>query len=135
MDIPSAVLLMYIALAVWAGILVFGIRRQSYRPFLLWGIAIMLFLNIRYLVSGSEEGIANFVALYDFFDNLGLGRDEGVLVPTMIVFYVGAACTILLLNAGAALADDIHRRPRSIVNVNRPPRCCRNSSIPPKRTA
>lgn len=77
MDIPIEVALTYLALAVWAGTLVLGVRRRTYRPFLFTGIGIMLFLNLRYLVAGSESGIANFVALYDFFDNLGLDRSDG----------------------------------------------------------
>ncbi len=41
------------------------------------GIAILLVLNVRYLVSGVGVAIPAFVGIYDVFDNLGLGRDEG----------------------------------------------------------
>ncbi|MEM9037053.1 MAG: DUF2306 domain-containing protein [Actinomycetota bacterium] len=77
MSIPGEVLATYLALAVWVVSLVVGFRRGSFRSFFLIGIGIMLVLNVRYLISGPEIGISNFVALYDLFDNLGLGTSEG----------------------------------------------------------
>ena len=74
---PYEVLAFYVALVVWIGLLVLALRRESYRSFLWFGVGILLVLNIRYLVSGSAVGIANFISIYDVFDNLGLASDEG----------------------------------------------------------
>lgn len=77
MTIAYEVLGFYVALVVWAVLLVIAVKQKSYRTFLGFGIAILLFLNIRYLVTGSANGIANFIGIYDVFDNIGLGRTEG----------------------------------------------------------
>lgn len=77
MTIAYEVLAFYGALAVWAVLLGVGLKRRSYRTFLGFGVAILLFLNIRYLTTGSANGIANFIAIYDVFDNIGLSRTEG----------------------------------------------------------
>lgn len=71
------VLAVYLALAIWAVVLAVGIRRGSYRPFLTFGIAILLFLNVRYFVAGIPSSISFFVGIYDVFDNLGLDGSEG----------------------------------------------------------
>lgn len=77
MTIAWDVLGVYAALFVWAVVLVVGLRRKSYQPFLMFGILILLFLNGRYFVEGQTAAIAFFIGLYDVFDNLGLARDEG----------------------------------------------------------
>ncbi len=71
------VLAMYAALAVWAGLLAIGFRRRRFGPFLIWGLLLLVVLNGRYFVEGPPAGIAFFVGLYDVFDNIGLGADEG----------------------------------------------------------
>lgn len=77
MTVAYEVLAFYGALVVWTVILGFALKRRSYRTFLGFGVAILLFLNIRYLTTGSANGIANFIGIYDVFDNIGLGRTEG----------------------------------------------------------
>lgn len=77
MTVSYEVLGFYAALVVWAGLLGVAVKQRSYRRFLAFGIAILLFLNVRYLVAGSANGIANFIGIYDVFDNIGLGRDDG----------------------------------------------------------
>ena len=74
---PIATLAIYVALFVWAGLLANGARGGSWRPFLLFGVAILLFLNIGYFVNGAPHAIASFVSIYDLLDNLGVDPDVG----------------------------------------------------------
>lgn len=76
-DLPLDVLAVYAGLVIWLVLLVADTRRPSYRNSLVFGIALLLFLNGRYLVHGAADGIAFFVSLYDVFDNLGLATGEG----------------------------------------------------------
>ena len=72
MDLPIGVLAVYAALAVWAGLLVYGLKKRRFRPFLFFGIGLLLFLNIRYPIEGATESIAFFIGIYDVLINLGL---------------------------------------------------------------
>ena len=72
MALPIGVMTVYAALAAWAGLLVYGLRRQSFRPFVYFGIALMLFLNAGYFVMGVPASIANFIGIYDVLINVGL---------------------------------------------------------------
>ena len=47
MGLPLGVLAVYGSLAVWAGLLVYGMKRGWFVPFLLFGIALLLVLNVR----------------------------------------------------------------------------------------
>lgn len=69
---PILVIAFYGALVVWAGLLVMALRQNSFRWFLLFGIGLMLFLNIGYFVQGQTNAIAYFISLYDVLDNLGV---------------------------------------------------------------
>ncbi len=91
MTIAWDVIAVYAALAVWTALLVWGLRRQRITPFLLWGIGILLFLNVRYFIEGPPAAIAFFIGIYDVFDNLGLGRDEGA---PALAECVNNACTV-----------------------------------------
>ncbi|MEL6984573.1 MAG: hypothetical protein AAFO29_19250, partial [Actinomycetota bacterium] len=71
------VLVFYAALAVWAGLLVLGFRRRRFGPFLWLGLGLLVVLNGRYFLEGPPDAIAFFVGIYDVFDNIGLGADEG----------------------------------------------------------
>ena len=77
MPVAYDVLIFYGAIAVWATLLVRSLRTKRFWPFLLFGLAIMLVLNIGYFVKGQPDAIAFFIGIYDVFDNLGLGRTEG----------------------------------------------------------
>lgn len=77
MPVAYEVLGFYVALVVWLVLLGLAIKNRSFGKFLGFGVAILLFLNIRYLTTGSANGIANFIGIYDVFDNIGLGRNEG----------------------------------------------------------
>ena len=75
-NLPLDVLGVYAAIIVWLALLIRDYKQQQYRTTIVWGIVILLFLNLRYLVEGTADGIAFFVALYDVFDNLGLAAGE-----------------------------------------------------------
>lgn len=74
---PILVMTVYGALAVWALLLIMGLRRQSFRLFLLFGVGLMLFLNIGYFVNGVPASIASFIGIYDVLINVGLSQDTG----------------------------------------------------------
>ncbi len=77
MPLAYDVLVFYGLIAVWIALLVIGIRRRRFQPFLLFGVALLLALNVRYFIEGPPAAIAFFVGIYDVFDNIGLGADEG----------------------------------------------------------
>ena len=77
MDLPIGVLTIYAALAAWVAVLLRGVKSGNYGPFLLFGITLMLVLNIRYFIEGSPAAIAFFISIYDVLDNLGLDPSQG----------------------------------------------------------
>ena len=91
MTVAYDVLVLYVALVVWAVLLVVSVRRRSYVPFLGFGVLILLVLNVRYFIEGPPAAIAFFIGIYDVFDNLGLGRTEGA--PALATC-VDNACTV-----------------------------------------
>jgi hypothetical protein len=68
---PTGILAMYIALAVWVGLLVQAYRKGSYWLFAIFGIGILLVLNVGYFINGVPDSIAFFIGIYDVLDNLG----------------------------------------------------------------
>ena len=90
MELPLGVLGVFAALVVWAGLLVRGFRSGRYSAFLYFGLALMLFLNIRYLIEGSANGIAFFIGIYDVLINVGVGD----AVPEAMMTCEGNACTV-----------------------------------------
>ena len=72
MTLPIGVLTVYAALLVWAGLLARGVQQRSFRLFLYFGIGLMLFLNVGYLIFGVPASIASFIGIYDVLINLGL---------------------------------------------------------------
>lgn len=88
---PLGVLTVYASLAVWAYLFVRGVRLKSYQAFLLFGVALMLYLNVGYLVAGVPASIAAFIGIYDVLINLGLGAaPEAAAVTTC----ADNACTV-----------------------------------------
>lgn len=69
---PLGVLTVYAALAVWGALIVQGIRTRSWRPVLLFGVGLMLFLNLGYVINGVPAAISSFVGIYDVLINIGL---------------------------------------------------------------
>ena len=81
MMFPIGVIAVYVALVAWLVLLVLGIRSRRYGWAIGFGIALMLVLNVRYLVEGAPAGIAFFIGIYDVLNNLGLA--PGVQVAGM----------------------------------------------------
>lgn len=77
MALPLGVIAVYAALAIWAGLLISGLRTKQFWPFLIFGLGLLLFLNIRYLIEGIPDGIAFFIGIYDVLDNLGVDQSIG----------------------------------------------------------
>lgn len=77
MDLPVGVLAVYGALVVWSVLLIRDLRRRSFGPTLGFGIALLLVLNVRYLIDGAPASIAFFIGIYDVLDNLGVAASEG----------------------------------------------------------
>lgn len=63
-------------IAIWLAIAVKDFARLKFIPTIIFGTGLLLFLNLRYLIDGTADGIAFFVSLYDVFDNLGLAANE-----------------------------------------------------------
>jgi hypothetical protein len=79
MELPVTVLAVYGALVIWVGLLIGGVRKGSFWPFLGFGIVLMLVLNVRYFIAGVGNAIAFFVGIYDVLDNLGASESAKAL--------------------------------------------------------
>jgi hypothetical protein len=90
MTIAYDVVGFYVAMAVWAVLLFWGMNRQSWKPFLIFGILFTAVLNFRYLFEGAGQGIVFFVGIYDVLVNIGLDKTA---VPEAITTCAGNACT------------------------------------------
>ena len=74
---PMSVLGFYVAVALWAILIIGGVFNPKQWPLIAgFGLVLLMFLNVRYLIEGAPAGIAFFISLYDFFDNLGLSSGE-----------------------------------------------------------
>ena len=78
MAFPLGVIAFYVALVVWLMLLLRAVRRRRYGWVVGFGIALMLILNVRYLVEGAPAGIAFFIGIYDVLNNVGLAPDAKV---------------------------------------------------------
>ena len=72
MPLAVGVLAFYGALVVWIGLLLVGLKRRSYAPFLVFGVALLVVLNARYAIDGAPASIAFFIGIYDVLHNLGV---------------------------------------------------------------
>jgi hypothetical protein len=90
MELPIGVLGVFAALVIWAGFLVRGFQSARFSGFLIFGLGLMLFLNVRYLIEGSTAGIAFFIGIYDVLINIGLRGS----VPEAMMACEGNACTV-----------------------------------------
>jgi len=77
MNLPLGVLAVYGALVVWSALLIVSLKRRSFTSFFVFGIALLLVLNVRYLIDGVPNAIAFFIGIYDVLDNLGVAESEG----------------------------------------------------------
>lgn len=89
---PVSVLGFYGVVLVWALLISRGMFRPSLWPIVVGlGLILLLFLNIRYLIEGAPAGIAFFISLYDFFDNLGLADGD---TPSAMTTCANNACSL-----------------------------------------
>ena len=88
---PIMVMIVYAALVVWAALLIMGLRSHRYRLFLMFGVGLMLFLNIGYFVNGVPASIASFIGIYDVLINLGLAQDTSAAAISKCA---GNECTV-----------------------------------------
>ena len=72
MAVPFGVMSVFVGLAIWACLTAYAVLRGRFLPALLFGIALMLYLNLGYVINGPAAAIANFVGIYDVLINLGL---------------------------------------------------------------
>lgn len=91
MDVPVGILAIYAALAVWLVLLIVGVRRRTFGPFLGFGVALLLVLNVRYFIDGVGGSIAFFVGIYDVLDNLGTSETD---VPAALARCADNACSV-----------------------------------------
>jgi len=91
MALPIGVLVVYAALAVWAGLLLRGLRTGAYRGFLNFGIALMLWLNLGYLINGVPSSIASFIGIYDVLINIRLSDPS---TAAAVIPCADNACTV-----------------------------------------
>jgi Predicted membrane protein (DUF2306) len=77
MNIPLGLLVFFVALGIWFGLLVLGFKRRAFGPFVVFGVVFLLAMNVRYLIEGAPAAIAFFIGIYDVLDNLGLSAGEG----------------------------------------------------------
>ena len=59
-----------------------ALRRGKYRAFIVFGIGLLLFLNLRYFIEGAPRSIAFFIGIYDVLDNLGLSKEGAAAMAT-----------------------------------------------------
>jgi len=89
---PLSVMGFYGAVLVWGVLISRGLFRPKQWPLIVgFGLVLLLFLNVRYVLEGAPAGIAFFISLYDFFDNLGLSASE---VPAAMTTCSNNACSL-----------------------------------------
>lgn len=91
MELAWGVLGVYAALVIWLGLLIYGVKSGSYKLFLGFGIALLLYLNLRYLVEGAVDSIAFFIGIYDVPINLGASESQTAAAMSKCV---DNACTV-----------------------------------------
>ena len=68
-----------------------GLRGRGYQPFFIFGIVILLVMNVRYFIAGPPAAIAFFIGIYDVLDNLGVSQSDGAAA---LARCPGNACTV-----------------------------------------
>ncbi len=91
MPIAAGVIAFYGALVVWVGLLLLGLKRRAYGPFLIFGVALLVALNGRYFIEGATQSIAFFIGIYDVGHNLGVAD---ATQTAALAACPGNACTV-----------------------------------------
>jgi Predicted membrane protein (DUF2306) len=89
------VLSFYAGLVIFTALILWGTRKglskRAWLPFFVFGLAMTLFLNARYVTHGVLGGIAFFVGIFDVVVNVGArGSEQAAVVTTC----AGNACTV-----------------------------------------
>ena len=127
---PISVLGFYGAVALWAVLIARGVFKPKQWPLIAgFGLVLLLFLNVRYLIDGAPAGIAFFISLYDFFDNLGLSAGE---VPSaMGTAFAAASVPAAPSNASDGDFGGVHvsssGRGFAVVGGRMGSRCCQKA--------
>lgn len=87
---PLLVITIYSSLVIWGILLIRALYLKSYKPFLFFGILLMMFLNVGYFFNGATASIASFVAIYDVLINIGLSNEDTANAVTKCA---GNACS------------------------------------------
>ena len=91
MAIPFGVMSVFAGLMVWGVLAVYAVLRGRYLPVLLFGVALMLYLNLGYVINGPSAAIANFVGIYDVLINWGLSDPAGAVA---VATCPGNSCSV-----------------------------------------
>jgi Predicted membrane protein (DUF2306) len=95
MKMAWGVVSFYVGLVIFTALIVWGVRKGlnkgAWLPFFVFGLAMTLFLNARYVVDGVLGGIAFFVGIFDVVVNVGAGGGERAAVVTTCA---NNACTV-----------------------------------------
>jgi hypothetical protein len=91
MPFPLGVATVFAGLLIWVLLLIRGLQTGRYRGALYCGIALMLFMNIGYVLNGVPESIASFIGIYDVLINVGLSPDSSAAAVSNCA---GNACTV-----------------------------------------
>ena len=70
-------------LLIWAALLVRGLQTGLYRNAIYCGIALMLFMNMGYVINGVPASIASFIGIYDVLMNVGLSPETSAAAVSM----------------------------------------------------
>lgn len=91
MAFPLGVATVFGGLLIWALVLLRGLTTGHYRPAILWGIGLMLFMNVGYVINGVPASIASFIGIYDVLMNVNLDPDSSAAAVSMCA---SNACTV-----------------------------------------
>lgn len=59
MNMPFGLTIFFGSLTVWAGLLIWGLTHKKFTPFIIFGIAFLLFMNVRYLIRKLPQTVNN----------------------------------------------------------------------------
>lgn len=81
----------YAALAVWVGVGVWCFSARKWLPFILFGLALALYLNGRYVLNGIESGITHMTGIFDVVAHTGVEEGES---RALLQTCADNACTV-----------------------------------------
>jgi Predicted membrane protein (DUF2306) len=89
------VIFFYVGLIILVSLLILGVRggwnKRAWLPFFVFGLAMTVIVNTRYLTDGIVAGITFFVGIFDVVVNIGANANERAAVVTTCA---NNACTV-----------------------------------------